>query len=63
MILPLDLLNSYEKNIYELTCAAIRRAYQITIAGDEEVEANNGKVVSVSIKQILTNKVVFRLEE
>ncbi len=61
--MPLDLLNSYEKNIYELTCAAIRRAYQITIAGDEEVEANNGKVVSVSIKQILTNKVVFRLEE
>lgn len=63
MILPLDLLNSYEDNIYELTCAAIRRAYQITIAGDEEVDANNGKVVSVAIKQILTNKVVFSLED
>ena len=42
MILPLDLLESYESNMYELTCAAIRRAYQITVTGDEELETNQG---------------------
>ncbi|MDR2588262.1 MAG: DNA-directed RNA polymerase subunit omega [Spirochaetales bacterium] len=63
MILPLDPLIGYEDNVYELTCAAIRRAYQITVTGDEEIEDNHGKVVSTAIKQILTRKVVFRLEE
>ncbi len=63
MILPLDLLESYEGNIYDLTVAAIRRAYQITVTGDEELETNQGKVVSTAIKQILTKKVQYRLEE
>ena len=63
MILPLDSLVGYEKNVYELTCAAIRRAYQITLTGDEEVEENLGKVVPTAINQILTQKVTFRLEE
>jgi DNA-directed RNA polymerase subunit omega len=63
MILPLDLLESYESNMYELTCAAIRRAYQITVTGDEELETNQGKVVSTAIRQILTEKVQYRIEE
>ena len=63
MILPLNHLIGYEENVYELTCASIRRAYQITVTGDEEVEENNGKVVSTAIRQILTNRVTFRLEE
>lgn len=63
MILPLDLLESYEGNTYDLTVAAIRRAYQITVTGDEELETNQGKVVSTAIKQILTKKVQYRLEE
>lgn len=63
MILPLDLLIEYKGNIYELTCAAIRRAYQITITGDEEIQQNMGKVVPTAIRQILTKKVVFQLEE
>ena len=63
MILPLDTLIGYKENIYELTCASIRRAYQITITEDEEVEENFGKVVSTAIGQILTNKVTFRLED
>ncbi len=63
MILPLDLLERYQENVYELTCAAIRRAYQLTVTGDEELEENEGKVVSTAIKQILTKKVQYRLEE
>jgi DNA-directed RNA polymerase subunit omega len=54
---------SYSGNIYEMTCAAIRRAYQVTVTGDKEVEENQGKIVSTAIKQILSNKVIFKLEE
>jgi DNA-directed RNA polymerase subunit omega len=63
MILPLDLLERDQGNIYELTCAAIRRAYQITVTGDEELEENQGKVVSTAIHQILTKKVQYRIGE
>jgi len=62
-VLPLDLLISHEGNMYELTCAAIKRAAQINLAGDEDLEKNYGRVVSVAIKQILTKKVEYRLEE
>lgn len=61
--MPLDKLTSYDGNIYQLTCASIRRAYQITMAGDEELEENQGKVVSTAIRQILTHKVEYQIEE
>lgn len=63
MVLPLNLLMSDSSNLYELTCASIRRASQITLAGDEDIEENDGKVVSTAIKQILTKKVEYRLEQ
>ncbi len=63
MILPLNLLEEYQGNTYELTCAAIRRAYQITMTGDEELDENEGKVVSTAVSQILTRKVQYRIEE
>jgi DNA-directed RNA polymerase subunit omega len=63
LVLPLDLLISYDGNMYELTCAAIKRAAQINLAGDESLEENKGRVVSLAIKQILTKKVEYRLEE
>ncbi|NBC29327.1 MAG: DNA-directed RNA polymerase subunit omega [Spirochaetes bacterium] len=63
MIIPLDKLIDESSNIYELTCASIRRAYQITVTGDEELEENQGKVVSTAVKQILTGKVQYQLEE
>ena len=63
MILPLDRLISEETNVYTLTCAAIRRAAQITLAGDDDIAENEGKVVSTSLKQILTKKVEYRLDQ
>jgi DNA-directed RNA polymerase subunit omega len=63
VILPLDKLIADTSNVYELTCAAIRRAAQITLAGDEDLVENDGKVVSTAAKQILTKKVEYRLEE
>ncbi|GAB6089519.1 DNA-directed RNA polymerase subunit omega [Spirochaeta dissipatitropha] len=63
MILPLDLLESADTNMYELTVAAIRRAYQLTVTGDEELAKNEGRVVPTAIKQILTKKVAYRIED
>ena len=62
MIIPLEELVNYEGNIYELTSAAIKRAIQINLAGDEELEKNKGKVVSTALKQILTKKVKYQIE-
>jgi DNA-directed RNA polymerase subunit omega len=63
MIIPLDRLIDNRENVYEMTCAAIRRAVQITLTDDEEIHKNDGKVVSVALKQVLTKQVDFRLEE
>lgn len=63
MIVPLNLLIKYAGNVYTLTSAMIKRAVQIHLAGDEELEANRGKVVSTAIRQILTEKVRYQLEE
>ncbi len=62
MILPLDLLVAYDSNAYELAAAAMRRAVQINLAGDEELQQNRGKIVSLAVKQILTKKVRYQLE-
>jgi DNA-directed RNA polymerase subunit omega len=60
VVLPLDLLTSFQGNVYELTCAAMKRGIQINLAGDEELEPNKGKVVSTALKQILSEKVLYR---
>jgi DNA-directed RNA polymerase subunit omega len=62
MVLPLDLLTSFQGNVYELTCAAMKRGVQINLAGDEELEQNRGKIVSTALKQILTGKVKYQPE-
>ena len=62
MIIPLNSLIRYNGNVYTITNAMIKRATQIHLAGDEELETNKGKVVSTAIKQILTEKVRYRLE-
>ncbi len=63
MIIPLEKLINEDSNIYEITAASVRRAYQITVTGDEELDTNQGKVVSTAIKQILTRKVQYQIEE
>jgi DNA-directed RNA polymerase subunit omega len=59
----LDLLIKMNDRVYETTCAAIRRAVQINLAGDEELAANKNKIVSLAIRQVLTGKVQYSLEE
>jgi DNA-directed RNA polymerase subunit omega len=63
MIIPLDELINFKGNRYELTCAAIKRAIQINLTGDEDLKKNRGKIVPTALKQILTKKVRYRIEE
>ena len=68
MIFPLEELIEYEKNMYEITSAATRRSYQLSLlqaAEDEQakcwIDENNGKVVSLAARQVFGGDVLFRL--
>ncbi len=63
MIFPLEQLIEFKDNIYEITSAASRRAYQLSKLDDEEVEENDGKVVSLAAKQLFTKEVEYRIEQ
>ena len=63
MIFPLEELIEYEDNMYEITCAASRRAFQLSMLSDPEIEQNEGKVVSLAAQQVFTKEIDFRIEE
>ncbi len=63
MILPLYKLIDLQEDVYACTSAIIKRAQQVTVAGDEDLDRNNGKVVSTAIDQILTSKVEYAIED
>ena len=63
MIFPLQELIEYEDNMYEITCAASRRSFQLSMLSDPEVEENDGKVVSLAAQQVFTEEIKFRIEE
>ena len=62
MIFPLEELIQYDKNMYEITSAASRRSYQLSMLKDPEIEDNDGKVVSLAARQLFTQEVEFRIE-
>ena len=63
MIFPLKELIEYDLNMYEITCAASRRSFQLSMLKDPEIEDNDGKVVSLAARQIFTREIEFRIEE
>jgi DNA-directed RNA polymerase subunit omega len=63
MIFPLENLIEYKGNMYEITCAASRRAYQLSMLQDPDIDDNDGKVVSLAAQQVFTGEIEFRLEE
>jgi DNA-directed RNA polymerase subunit omega len=62
MIFPLEELIEYDKNMYEITSAASRRSYQLSMIKDPEVEENDGKMVSLAARQVFTKEIEFRLD-
>jgi DNA-directed RNA polymerase subunit omega len=61
MIFPLKELIEYDGNMYEITSAASRRSFQLSMLKDEAIDENDGKVVSLAARQIFTKKVDFRI--
>jgi len=61
--IPLENLVSTDKNMYELTNAAIHRAKQISMTGAEELEAAGGKIVSQAITEIITEEVQYNIKQ
>ncbi|MDR2518651.1 MAG: DNA-directed RNA polymerase subunit omega [Spirochaetaceae bacterium] len=62
MIFPLEELIEYDKNMYEITAAASRRAYQLSMLDDPDIETFEDKVVSLAARQLFTDEVEFRIE-
>ena len=61
--IPLGDLVSTDKNMYELTNAAIHRAGQISMAGSEDLEDSGGKIVSLAIKEIVSGEVQYSIKQ
>ena len=61
--IPLENLVSTDKNMYELTNAAIHRAKQISMTGSEELESAGGKIVCLAIKEIVTEEVQYSIKQ
>jgi DNA-directed RNA polymerase subunit omega len=62
MIFPLEELIEYNGNMYEITSAASRRSYQLSMLRDPEIDYYDGKVVSVAAQQVFTQEVEFRID-
>ena len=62
MVFPLQELVRFEGNIYEITCAASRRAYPLSMVKDASIEENDGKVVSLAARQLFDKQVEYRIE-
>ena len=62
MIFPLEELIRFKGGMYEISVAASRRAYQLAMLHDSEVEEHDGKVVSLAARQLFTDEVQYRLE-
>ena len=63
MIFPLEQLIKFKDNIYEITCAASRRAYHLSRMNDPVIAENDGKVVSTAARQLFTEEVQYRIEQ
>ncbi len=60
MIFPLEQLIEFDGNIYEITCAASKRAFQLAMLGDGETDDNGEKVVSVAARELFTKKIEYQ---
>ena len=62
MIFPLKELIEFKGNIYEITCAATRRAFQLVTIQDPILEENNDKVVCTAASQVFTGAIDYKID-
>ncbi|WP_422481352.1 hypothetical protein [Pleomorphochaeta sp. DL1XJH-081] len=63
MSIPLDVLVDKENNVYEMTCVAVSLANVLAANGDEEIENNNGKVVSTVLERVLLEDIEYSVDD
>lgn len=63
LIFPLEELVKFQRNVYEITVAASRRAYQLAKINGPIVEEYNGKVVSLAARQLFDGEVKYRITD
>ena len=60
-MLPVYKIIDYTDNRYLLSKAVMKRARQINFIGDDELEGYDGKIVSLSMRQILNGTMNYYL--
>lgn len=63
MIFPIKDLIEFDGNIYEITCAASRRAFQLAKLQEPILKENGDKIVSTASMQIFSKEIEYKLEE
>ena len=63
MAFPIKELIEFEGNIYELTRAASKRAFQLAKIQSSPIYLDNEKVVSVAARQVFTHEVDYSEEK
>lgn len=63
MIFPLEKLVEFTDNMYSATSATMKRAYQLSVLREPEVEKNDGKVVSMAARQVFGQDVRYSIED
>lgn len=61
--IPLEKLVQMERNVYEITNAAIKRADQLVITKGDDLKERKIKVVTAAMNEVFNDKVHFRCEE
>ena len=62
-MIPVYEIINYSGNRYLLTRAIMKRAREINFVGDEDLENYNGKIASLSLRQILNEEIKYTLME
>ena len=62
MIFPLEELVKFQDNIYEITAAASRRAFQLSMINDPIIKEKDDKVVSIAASQLFQDEVKYQIE-
>jgi len=62
MTFPLEQLVKFQDNIYEITVAASRRAFQLSMINDPIIKEKDDKVVSIAASQLFQDEVKYQIE-
>jgi DNA-directed RNA polymerase subunit omega len=63
MAYPLQNLIEYNENMYEITCAIVRRVYQLAVIMQPETDRDGEKIVAIAAREIFTKDIDYCIEQ